>query len=116
VKSGLRRLFRPPPALSLPEPGCPECGREVVYNLTCHTYGHGDRFYACMPCDSAVEYICAGQLDDKPTGCDWRYTHGLNPRNPRAEANEHHRPPWLPADRAPEGGDWVMPGVKAIWS
>jgi hypothetical protein len=96
----------------LPGPTCPECGREVVYDLTCHTYGQGDKWYACLPCDSAVEYICAGQLDDEPTDCRWRYTHGLNPVNPRAIANEESRPPWLPGERS---GDWIMPGVKAIW-
>jgi hypothetical protein len=96
-------------------PTCPECGREVVYDLTCHTYGQDGKFYACMPCDSAVEYICTGQLEDEPTGCEWRYTHGLNPKNPRAARNEENRPPWLPDGQSAEGGNWVMPGVKAIW-
>ena len=71
-----------------PPPTCPECGGRVEYDLTCHTYGQGDRFYACMPCDSAVEYFCASQYDDEPGACKWRYTHGLNPRNPRAAQNE----------------------------
>jgi hypothetical protein len=34
--------------------------------------------------------------DDNPSECGWRYTHGLNPRNPRSAANEAHRPPWIP--------------------
>ena len=90
---------------------CPECGARVVYDLTCHTYGQGDRFYACMPCDSAVEYICARDLDDDGE-CGWRYTHGLNPRNPRAAANEEARPPWIPAGQA--CGEWRVPGVPMI--
>lgn len=28
--------------------------------------------------------------------CDWRYTHGLNPDNPRAVVNEKNRPTWIP--------------------
>jgi len=98
----------------LPEPACPECGREVVYSLTCHTYGQDGKFYACMPCDSAVDYVCAGQFDDKPTGCEWEYTHGLNPRNPRAARNEERRPSWIPAGQD-YAGKWFAHGVKAIW-
>lgn len=83
-------------ALEPVNPSCPRCGGSVLYDLACHTYGQGGKFYACMPCDSAIEYICAGQFDDEPTDCRWRYTHGLNPDNPRAAANEENRPPWLP--------------------
>lgn len=104
-----------PPTSAPGPPRCPQCGREVVYDLTCHTYGHGDRWYACISCDSAVEYICAGQLDEEPTGCTWRYTHGLNPGNPRSERNEQYRPSWLLPGQRADGGNWVMSGVKAIW-
>ena len=93
-------------------PTCPECGGRVEYDLTCHTYGQGDRFYACMPCDSAVEYFCASQYDDEPGACEWRYTHGLNPRNPRAAQNEKRRPPWIP-EKQP-CGEWRAPGVALI--
>ena len=44
---------------------------------------------SCLPCDSAVDFYC---VED---GCRWFYTHGLNPRNPRAAENETHRPRWL---------------------
>jgi hypothetical protein len=78
-------------------PRCPECGGRVSYDLTCHTYGQGDKFYACMPCDSAIEYLCVEWLrDENPGTCTWRYTHGLNPANPRSAANEGKRPSWLP--------------------
>ena len=100
---------------------CPECGGRVEYDLTCHTYGQGDRFYACMPCDSAVEYICASQYDDYscqydtgPGECTWRYTHGLNSKNPRAAENEKRRPPWIPEGQ--ECGEWRAPGVALIGS
>lgn len=107
---------------------CPRCGSEVVYNLTCHTYGSDEGgWFACMPCDSAIEYVCVRQYDDDPPEpvCDWRYTHGLNPRNPRAAANEACRPSWIP-----QGLSVVQPvqekplplsivsavsGVRAIW-
>ena len=100
---------------------CPECGGRVEYDLTCHTYGQGDRFYACMPCDSAVEYICASQYDDYscqydtgPGECTWRYTHGLNSKNPRAAENEKRRPPWIAEGQ--QCGEWRAPGVALIGS
>lgn len=97
----------------VPPPACPKCGAEVIYDLTCHTYGHGGRFYACMPCDSAIEYICVRELDDAGE-CGWRYTHGLNPANPRAAENERHRPPWIPEGQGCDGTQWVAPGVRLI--
>lgn len=110
------RLSRAPqaqPAVTEVAPSCPECGGPVAYDLTCHTYGQDGKFYACMPCDSAIEYICVNQYDDIGD-CDWRYTHGLNPANPRAAKNEESRPPWLPESQSAEGGEWVMPGVKML--
>jgi len=100
------------------DPVCPQCGAPVVYNLTCHTYGGTDadgreRWWACMPCDSAVEYICVRELDDDGE-CGWRYTHGLNPKNPRAAANERRRPAWIPEGQ--ECGEWRAPGVALIGS
>lgn len=71
-------------------PTCLDCGSPVYWDYTCHTYGEGDKFFACLPCDSAVEYSCTA--DD----CYWSYTHGLNPHNPRAARNEEQRPPWCP--------------------
>lgn len=74
---------------------CPECGGEVDAYFTCHTYPGGTRddgsvqWYVCSSCDSAYEFFC---LEDD---CDWHYTWGLNPKNPRSEANEQHRPDWL---------------------
>lgn len=91
-------------------PACPECGGKVAYGLACHTYGQGDKFYACLPCDSAISYFCAEWLDDKPTACRWEYTHGLNPLNPRSAANEARRPPWIPASQ-PFTENWRAPGV-----
>jgi hypothetical protein len=67
-----------------------------------------------MPCDSAVEYFCASQYDDEPGECEWRYTHGLNPRNPRSADNEKRRPPWIPEGQA--CGEWRAPGVALIGS
>lgn len=71
-----------------------------------------------MPCDSAIEYLCAAQYDDEPGECEWRYTHGLNPRNPRAAENEKRRPPWLPPGLSvmqdvPAGGPGSYPLVLA---
>lgn len=77
---------------------CPECGGEVSAMLTCHTYPQSCpdgtlAWYSCMPCDSATDYFCDN--DD----CGWDYTAGLNPRNPRAAANESKRPAWLGVSR-----------------
>jgi hypothetical protein len=99
-------------------PVCPECGAEVVYDLTCHTYSvkrdNGtEAWVACMPCDSAVGYICVRELDDDGE-CGWRYTHGLNPRNPRAAENEQRRPSWI--SQGQPCGEWRAPGVRLIGS
>jgi len=96
----------------------------VVYDLACHTYGQTQsdgsvKFYACMPCDSAIRYLCRPE-DDRVDGCGWEYTDGLNPANPKSPANEEARPSWL------EGHElWVetavisypvsYPGVPSLW-
>jgi hypothetical protein len=110
-------LYDPPP-----RPCCPECGYRVTYDLDCHTWprrdGNGaERWMACMSCDSAIRYICMRDLDDAGE-CGWRYTHGLNPRNPRAAANEERRPPWIPAGQelGPALSAWVCPGVPMLGS
>lgn len=93
---------------------CPDCGGPVQWDLTCHTWpGAGGRWMSCLPCDSAVRYDCMAGEDE--VGCGWSYTHGLNPRNPRAAANEAKRPAWLP--EKPDGGGLPGPaeGVKSAW-
>ena len=73
---------------------CPDCGGEVRWEYTCHTYpGPNNMFWACQGCASAIEYFCWGEDE-----CNWEYVHGLNPGNPRAESNEQSRPSWLTAD------------------
>ena len=95
------------------EIACPKCGSEVIYELTCHTYGGDDGWFSCLPCDSAIMYQC---IDDE--NCCWAYTHGLNPRNPRASLNENGRPVWLTGD-APEmttSRNFIaIPGVRSIY-
>jgi hypothetical protein len=77
----------------------------VAYDLTCHTYSlqredGTESWRACMPCDSAIEYMCTAWMDDDEPGvCDWIYVHGLNPRNPRWAHNEARRPAWIPPGR-----------------
>jgi hypothetical protein len=104
-------------------PRCPECGGKVAYDLTCHTWpqqqrdGGSERFMTCMPCDSAIEYLCTEWLrDDKPGECNWRYTHGLNPRNPRSAANDAKRPAWIPVDLTcrRDGFTQAVPGVRML--
>ena len=71
---------------------CPSCGGDVAFSDTCHTWGgkeDGTGWMACMGCFSALYLFCC------EPGCDWRYTHGLNPLNPRSAANAKNRPPWL---------------------
>jgi hypothetical protein len=62
-------------------------------------------------------------MDDN-SQCGWEYTHGLNPKNPRAADNERYRPQWLPV--VPEyikdypgdlaGRTQIVPeGVKVLW-
>ena len=49
--------------------------------------------------------------------CDWSYDWGLNPMNPRAEANEKDRPDWLDypyTDSIPNG--WVWPARCGVAS
>ena len=84
-------------------PACPRCGSPVVYDLACHTWPRRrddgtEQWMACLPCDSAVRYMCDGPDTGEgypDEGCGWEYTHGLNSRNPRSAANEEGRPPWL---------------------
>jgi phage terminase large subunit GpA-like protein len=71
------------------DPCCPNCGAEVYWDFTCHTWFNGEIWMACMNCDSAVEYICSREYS-----C-WTYTDGLNSRSPRAEENSKKRPEWL---------------------
>lgn len=70
---------------------CPDCGGVVYWYLTCHTWpntGPGGRvtYMSCLPCDSATHYSCYH--------CDWEYTAGLNPNNPRSAKNEEKRHGW----------------------
>jgi hypothetical protein len=90
------------------EPRCPECGARVTYDLGCHTYQQNDRWLNCMGCGSAVLYECVS--------CDWDYTHGLNPRNPRAQRNEPNRPKWLAgvSPAGPDGNARAIEGVTFI--
>lgn len=102
---------------------CPECGGKVAYDLTCHTYptrrdDGTEAWMACLPCDSAIEYVCTGQYNDENPGtCRWEYTHGLNPGNPRAAQNEAQRPAWLGDHQlvqGPLGMVTALPGVRMI--
>lgn len=86
---------------------CPRCGGKVHRQFACHTYPRRDdngkeSWMACLPCDSAVLYAC----DQPPKECGWSYTNGLNPRNPRAAANEANRPDWMPT---PDEDPWLLP-------
>lgn len=71
------------------KPSCMICGSDkLYYAYDCHTYeGRDGTWMACRPCDSAFYYGC--------TQCEWSYTHGLNPQNPRAKKNELNKPIWL---------------------
>lgn len=79
---------------------CPGCGGPVDYMLTCHTYSQRvddngtERWMSCMPCDSAYYWYCDGTEENDWDGCGWRWTEGLNPRNPRAAENEENNPHW----------------------
>lgn len=89
---------------------CPKCGGRVFRQFSCHTYPRrGDdgkeTWMSCLPCDSAVMYACDG-VDDDSLSCGWYYTNGLNPRNPRAAANEEKRPDWMPS---PDDDPWLKP-------
>ena len=72
---------------------CPTCAHEIVWDWTCHTWRSGTTWVSCLGCDSAVSFRCNN--DDY---CPWEYTWGLNPGNPRTEANEANRPAWLTGD------------------
>lgn len=84
---------------------CPTCGsRNLLWSYTCHTWSDSTGAWkSCLPCDSAVEYWCN---EDE---CDWGYTQGLNPGNPRSPLNEAHRPPWALQ------GDQPNRAVRAVW-
>ena len=90
---------------------CPTCsGANIAWEYTCHTYLIDKTWMACQPCDSAVRYLC---LD-----CDWNYTDGLNPANPRAVKNAVAKPVWLDETARPKvtGGEtWVLPGIRCLW-
>ena len=75
---------------------CPQCGGNVSTLGACHTYGDEHGWYACVGCYSALMIFCIGTEGKSP--CDWDYTWGLNPRNPRAAKNEESRPGWLVGD------------------
>jgi hypothetical protein len=77
---------------------CPRCGGPVDSYPTCHTWpqsrpGRSPQWMACLPCDSATEWICDSDPDEDD--CYWSYTEDLNPGNPKAAANELNRPSWL---------------------
>lgn len=104
--------LRWPPA----EVRCPQCGgSNLRWEFACHTYpigeGERQRWSSCLPCDSAVLYYCAAG-----SGLCWAYTHGLNPANPRAAANEQRRPPWLP-EKLPHshGMAQARPEIPHTW-
>jgi len=81
---------------------CPKCGGKVYRDYACHTYPSqqdgGKIWLACWGCASAVRYACDSE-------CGWFYTNGLNPRSPRAAANEANRPDWMPS---PEEDPWLL--------
>ena len=120
-------------------PICPECEHDkVLANFACHTWPNTVRpdgtvqWMACQGCDSAIEYLCGCWLDDEvpdpdnPGGlwiyrepdceCNWRYTHGLNKRNPRWAKHQESRPAWLaPEPDYTERGDILKhPDVRWI--
>lgn len=89
---------------------CPQCGSDVTYDLACHTWPQTQsdgsvRFMSCLPCDTAYLYECTNEV------CDWRYTHGLNPKNPRSIAEQTKRPQWLYWFE----DDRPYPGVRYFW-
>jgi hypothetical protein len=102
---------------------CPECGGKVAYDLACHTWPQrrddgSDAWMSCMGCDSAIEYFCTEWLRDLDPGtCGWRYTHGLNSRNPRSAANEAVRPAWLEGHALVQGPLRLvsaLPGIRML--
>lgn len=95
---------------------CPECGEIVEADLGCHTWprtitredgSRHEQWMSCMPCDSATIWSCETRWMDedelrllgKEKGhpivpCDWTWTEGLNPGNPRYAENETRNPHW----------------------
>jgi hypothetical protein len=90
---------------------CPECQGKVESDLTCHTWPRNlddgtKQWMACIPCDSATRWNCVAiqpediadewydPEEDEGSGCGWSWTEGLNPQNPRAEANDTKNPKW----------------------
>jgi hypothetical protein len=90
---------------------CPTCASpNVAWEYTCHTYLIEKTWMACQPCDSAVRYLCCD--------CDWSYTDGLNPGNPRTVQNAGAKPVWLNEAARPEATgveSWVVPGIRCLW-
>lgn len=96
---------------------CPECSGPVEADLGCHTWPRTvtrkdgttfEQYMACMPCDSATIWSCetrwmdedelralGKKLGRKVSVCEWSFTEGLNPGNPRTADNETRRPEWL---------------------
>jgi hypothetical protein len=89
---------------------CPECGGDVEADLGCHTWPRNiqradgsffEQWMSCMPCDSATIWSCETRwMDEDELGdrvpCDWTWTEGLNPGNPRYAENETRNPGWYP--------------------
>lgn len=72
---------------------CPKCNSfPVYYDFTCHTYFSSGRWSSCLPCSSAGYLTCNNE------NCDWSYTWGHNPENPRFADEEKYRPEWLVGD------------------
>lgn len=58
-----------------------------------------EQYMSCMPCDSATIWSCETRWMDEDelegrTPCDWTWTEGLNPGNPRYPENETRNPHW----------------------
>lgn len=79
---------------------CPKCKSEQIrYKFTCHTWPTTnwvdgewkETWKTCVPCDSAYLYFCLE--------CDWNFTWGLNPNNPRNAVNMLNKPEWVPEKR-----------------
>lgn len=93
---------------------CPKCESiDVVWDFACHTWPNqrdsGTIFMSCFGCDSAREYIC---MEDD---CNWNYTHGLNPLNPRFADEQESKPNWVDDEWLNQGWQSVPEGMKHIW-
>ena len=94
---------------------CPECScPRIYYDYTCHTYAStradgSTMFMACLPCDSAIEYVC--------NDCTWRWNAHLNPRNPRSVENDKKKPDWYVEPEYAEKSYFLrpMPGIVSIY-